>query len=376
MDSTTESSDIMSSMEQNRFEWKFKKLVGSIVLNAGGMIFGGYVRDSIIHDYYSKKYYESCKQDAISIEEEQIRYMDPDFYPDTKDRYLNPEDIDCFFKSFTQLKAFEELLNHSKLCHTKIFVRDDASKYLTRLNIPENTISHIRYKISHLHNPKKTMLRLLLKNSFNRLIQSELYETIETFINQLEEKIKNYSEVIVDILILKTNTHIEFSPPFGTLDFECNGLLLTKQGLTIANDIKELNNDPFGFISDITKQTSIIQDIILKKARLIRKIGYTIDPYRIEKMKEKGWELVYGDFLNVVSTKSIDPEDVCIICHESVKETDHYKLKCCSARYHKKCLIDASLTGSAAMSQTNKCVMCKQKLHNMAYDVCILQIKL
>lgn len=374
MDSTEPT--LMSEMEKNRFDWKFKKLVGSIVLNAGGTIFGGYVRDSIIHDYYSKQYYEQCKKDSIAIEEEQIRYMDPDFYPDTKDRMLNPEDIDCFFKSFTQLKSFEELLNHAKVCHTKLFVRDDASKYLPRLNIPPNTITHIRYKINQLHNNKKCMLKLLLKNSFSRLIQSDLFETIDTFMTQLEEKLNEYSSVIIDVLVLKTNTNIEFSPPFGTLDFECNGLLLTKQGLTIANDIKELNSDPFGFISDITKQASIIQDIIQKKARLIRKIGYTIDPYRIEKMKEKGWELVYGDFLNVVSTKSNDSDDVCIICHESVKETDHFKLKCCSARYHKKCLIDASLTGSAAMAQTNKCVMCKQKLLNMAYDVCILQIKL
>ncbi len=370
------SPDLMSKMEENRFEWKFKKLVGSLVLSSGGTIFGGYVRDSILHDHFSKKYYEQCKKDSIHMEEEQIRYMDPDFYPEFKDRTLNPDDIDCFFTSYALLKNFEETLHHSKLCFTKVFVHDDVSNYITRLNLPPNTVSHIRYKVTHFHTPKKNMLKMLLKNSFHTLIRHELNLEIENFITRLEHVTESYPHIIIDALIQKTNSSYPLSPPFGKLDFECNGLLLSSKGLTIASDLKDSTKEYVGFIADITKQTEIIQDILQKKARLIQSVGYNVDKYRIDKMKEKGWDIIYGDFLNIVSQKSTDPEDVCIICHETVKDTEHYKLKCCSAWYHKKCLIDASITGSAAMAQTNKCIMCKKLLCNIGYDICILQIKI
>lgn len=357
-----------------RLSWKLKKHVAKLILNTGGIIFGGYVRDAIIHDHYSDKYYTKCSEDMVSSVDIISRYNDETFYPEYKERMLIPEDIDCFFKTTQTLNSFEQLLFREKFCLTKVFTRKDAMDYIPRLNVPANSLSHIRYKITHLNSNKSALIRKLLQQSFCTTIHSEIFEEINYFISSLCEKTKQIPEVYIDVL-LQTNNTYDFHPPFGGLDFECNGLVLSNSGISLASDLKE-SQISFGFITDINKMTQVISDILAKKAVLVKKIGIPTDTYRFDKMRIKGWDIITGKYSYIETNINIDSDDICIICHGQFNEEQDktsYKLKCCSAKYHKKCLIDAGLVGPVAMTVTSKCIMCKKTIPIITNDICILQ---
>lgn len=359
----------------NKLDWKLKKEVGEIVLTAGGTIFGGYIRDSIIHDHYAKLYYEKCDEDKVSEDDIDDKYTDPTFYPEYSDRTVVPEDIDCFFPSMLQLKTFEFMLIQNKYCCKRLFTRSDASEYLPRLKVDKKMLSHVRYLISLVNPNKVNMIRMLIQQSVPAAARYTVNEEIDIFLHLLESRLEDATPIIVDALIVNDNhcstSTQQYMPPFGDLDFECNSLLLTKLGLTLAEDLKEkqIKN---GFITDLNKLFDIQKDILQKKAKIVCHYPPSpTDKYRVTKMINKGWTIIHDHFQIILK---VPQEDTCIICHNTFNtEEDCYKLKCCAAKYHKKCLIDASLEGSAAMTVKKECIMCKQHVCTLAHDIAILQ---
>lgn len=353
-----------------KIEWKLKKEIGALVLKAGGTIFGGYIRDSIIHDHYAKLYYENATpEEAIDA-----RYNDPTFFPEYKERTLIPEDIDCFFPTPDFLKNFESLLLQHKFCFSRLFTHTDASEYIPRLQKFKHALSHTRYKITLINPHKTSLIRMLLLQSIPASTRDEVLDPVNDFLEVFSAKLTDLSHILVDILI-PNNPIDTFTPPFGQLDFECNGLVLTSQGLSLANDLKDTQTSQ-GFITDINKLATIHQDILHKKATLVK--GNLLDIHRITKMKNKGWTISHDPFTNIIpldTTPEPDPElSTCIICHASFEATaPGMKLKCCAAKYHSHCLLEAALKGPAAMTVTKSCIMCKRTIRNISYDMSILQ---
>lgn len=359
-----------TTSELQAMDWKLKKDVAESVLTAQGIVFGGYVRDSIIHDYYSEKYYKQCLKDKINSMETTLRYNDPDFYPDLFNRTLIPDDIDCYFDSFQKLKQFETGLINKKFVIHKVFTRENASKYLPRLNVPDHTLAHIRYRVHHISIQKKGLLRKLVQQSFNVVPRMLLTEAIDEFFEKISENLNTLQPIYIDCLVRK-DPNYTLNPPFGSLDFECNGLLLSNQGISLCEQLKE-KQIPNGFITDINKLKRILEDLYQHRAVLIaHPMTQVADTYRIDKMKEKKWTIVSGEFVHIQTCEKIESE-TCIICHADL-DTDHYKLKCCAARYHKNCLIKSCIDGTAAMGMTQKCLMCKRKIERIGRDVNILQ---
>lgn len=351
-----------------KLSWKLKKEVGSAILEAGGQIFGGYVRDTIIHDHYAKLYYEK------TAKQEEDSYNNPTYLPEYKDRTLLPEDIDCFFPSMEYRNAFERILSHHKFCFKRVFVRADASEYIPRLQKYKNTLSHIRYKVFLINSNKASIIRMLLLQNIPASVRHELSEEVNELMDQFVSKLHDTPSVTIDALISNnTLTALTLQPPFGGLDFECNGLILTKHGLSLADDLKEKQTS-HGFIADMNKIASVHADILKRKAVLVK--GSIIDKYRITKMQKKGWEICHGDLINIERIDPSEEDDCsCIICHNNFKsEQDCFKLKCCAARYHKDCLIEAAQKGIAAMTATKVCIMCKQTTAiQLGNDISILQ---
>ena len=57
----------------------------------------------------------------------------------------------------------------------------------------------------------------------------------------------------------------------------------------------------------------------------------------------------------------------CVICMENVPKS-HYKLKCCDARYHIRCLYKAMTEGATNMCVTKQCLMCKKSVGAIEID--------
>ncbi len=135
-------------------------------------------------------------------------------------------------------------------------------------------------------------------------------------------------------------------PPFETLDFECNSLFITGHCINVSSQIEIQDNDMLGKYKTVSR---IMDDIAAKKTRLM----YSCSNYMAAKAKtllSEGWT-IYDDVLTSVSETT--ETDVCILCHDKVQPL-HFKLHCCNARYHGKCLkkcIDAGFT--------TKCCMCR-----------------
>jgi hypothetical protein len=349
----------------DRLSWKVKKEVGSVVLDAGGTIFGGYVRDSILHDHYAQLYYEN----ATPKEERDKRYNDPTFFPEYKERTLLPDDIDCYFPTYNHLKHFESYLVQHKFCFKRIFTRTDAAEYIPRLSKLKNQLTHIRYKVSIVNPNKLSLIRMLMIQNIPASARGEVSDDINIMLDELATKLVDTPSVQIDALIA-ADPAITLSPPFGELDFECNGLVLTKHGLSLADDLKD-KQTPNAFIADINKLARIHAAILKKEARLVN--GNITDKYRVTKMKIKGWTILHDDFTSILKCLPQETEPpTCIICHQTC-ESNCLKLKCCAAHYHPQCLIEAATKGTAAMAITKTCIMCKRHVNSIKTDISILQ---
>jgi hypothetical protein len=86
--------------------WKMMSVLKKLILEQNGMIFGGFVRDSIIHDHFAQLYYKHCLSNDIEYDVKHSQYSNPLFVPTTADRLIVPSDIDCFMTEAEYVKFF------------------------------------------------------------------------------------------------------------------------------------------------------------------------------------------------------------------------------------------------------------------------------
>ena len=106
------------------------------------------------------------------------------------------------------------------------------------------------------------------------------------------------------------------------IDFECNGLVMTKDGIQLGPELSQCLS-PIGKY----KRFQEVKNDIMKK----RAICVNLIKERWDKMDIKENWSIFGEIIHKMEKTT----DECIICHEL--NTD-YKLTCCHARYHKDCL--------------------------------------
>ena len=128
-------------MDQQRQLWQFMSVVRDVVLDMDGFIFGGFVRDSIIHDHFASKYYEVALHGG-----NKSLYNNPLFMPDTWDRTTMPSDLDCFMTEvdFTDmLKAFAR----KRILAKVLFIRDPRN-YVSNIEGNDTSLKHIRLAVT------------------------------------------------------------------------------------------------------------------------------------------------------------------------------------------------------------------------------------
>jgi hypothetical protein len=312
--------------QSNKKRWKFMCAIRDMILEHDGMIFGGFVRDSLIHDHFAREFYKLGRNLVWD-------YMDPAIDPATADRLLIPHDIDAYM---TQ-KDFEDLTStlQANRVHIRVAFVRSPDNYITNQDVSDPTLKHYRLSVS-IDLAKVTKALAELPVDLGSLCAP--------------------SDVKLDII---TSVKAMEEPFLSRPDFECNALYMTKHGISLSRRVftKRLKYD-----HELHKNR-VMRDIIERRTRYLNP-----DPdseasnermiSRIRRMFLRNW-VIQDDLMTLVAED--DYPGHCIICHGLVG-SHHFKLHCCDGRYHGHCLQAAMSTGTSAMRFTNRCFVCKSHL--------------
>ena len=354
----------------DRLRWKLKNKAINIIVNNGGMVFGGAVRDKYLHDVHATAFFEHVRTltsetlDELGKTRAEL-YQDDSYMPELKGRFVSPNDIDAYIHIADQTKLLSAIKVEFPCC-TKLFERD-IKQYFPNLTVEPDTIMHHRYALRTMRTTE--MANWLSK--FTRMVPYEIRTELKEFIVKLRTRTRDISylgryPVYLDLMVyVKPYDSTMPDPPFGSLDFMCNALILDKSGFRLSKHIEM--SDP---LARLKAMTGIMNEIEEKKATVVN-----IAWYRVRKMLRKGWK-VAGIFHHIEQVEESEYDGHCLICHGRLNEIDpdvfdvipHMKLKCCDARYHPLCMLKAIDTGEHSMRVRTACAMCNQPLPDITSD--------
>lgn len=326
--SPTQLTNIKNNLSINKDVWLNFKCISDLVLNkCDGYIFGGYVRDSILHNHYASEYYKvhNLPHNKENIKLASDNYTNLEYYPNLLNRLLLPTDLDIYLPNNNIEDFIEDLSkNNYKIIKSKT---KRGRQYFLNFDpyIADNLIQYVFY----------------IKPSLSKIYN--ILSTILLNTKEIKHVLKNMNTKLFTIkLDIFTSITPYDEPFFGDIDFECNGLYLTKHGLSVSKRITQ----NLSFLETNTKLQEIINDIIHKKA-----IWLNPNSCRIYKMIIKDWNIFNNQVLIMLSNNS----EICLICRENCSEI-MFKMKCCEAKFHVKCFINFHI-----QDQKNKCIHCNKQ---------------
>ncbi len=336
----------------DKYTWKLNKLIANIILKNNGIIFGGWVRDSYLHDKYSQDYYSlNISNDILHNPE---FYNDKSFYPNLSNRTLIPKDIDAFMTELNFNKFKEDIIKNK--LNGFIVNKNNCGKYMDNLSEKyRENIYHITYIINIMDYYKASFIKNLIKKNLNDILIDALKDTINNFTNELIEKCSDINCIKIDLFVSSDNNIYE--PPFGPPDFECNGLILNRHGYSLSSHL-------YPEIKGFFDRHEILNKIMKHMEKNIA--FYTgeceinnFDNNRIIKFINKNWN-IEGHYIKHINNND-KYDGYCIICHGELEDKDHFKIKCCDARYHSKCFSKVYIDNNTKSS--SKCIMCKKNIY-------------
>jgi len=348
--------------EFQHHEYQVKKEIAETILREGGHIFGGYVRDKLLHDSHAQKFYKKHGAESATL------YSDKTSSPELSGRFVCPNDIDCYMKK-TCMESIIEKLIEANMNVKQHFDRDPVS-YLPNLNIPVGSMRHYRLGVSVFH---QNIIREIsfavhdcLHSSVSRLLGRQITNFLESLHSEHGQGLrKQYAPIYIDIFCPVNEEDFDtYEAPFSNLDFECNGLIYTAQGIRLSKSIfSEGEPSPVEMpLNTFQRLAKIIDDIDNRVATVV---NLQVSIRRIRKMIHKDWNISGKEFI-VVDTRNVATDDLrhCLICHENFLPTNPaYKMPCCNASFHLGCLIKSCNEGVSAMVVTKKCVMCRKDVN-------------
>lgn len=283
----------------NKIRYIMMEKISTILLENNGMIFGGYVRDKLIHNHYDGKFR------GLDCD----RFSDPSYSPETKWRLLVANDIDVFIRGDEEdvQKLYYEFENKGY----KVIEKISKQKYFDDVA----NIEHFKIELA--------------LNGANRF--------------GLDVKIP------IDILFSEEKG---IEPPFGRLDMLCNGLVLDKTGVRLSTQtgcpMDRLNHFDRKFEEiEIVKKILRLESDTVRMTQDLSTQKRSIRINRILNMQFRGWTINNNVFCAVdddrhdrYTTKSLANKhkitEFCASCADTSKP--RLKLKCCGARVHLCCL--------------------------------------
>lgn len=302
----------MMIINQGGFVWRCWTTLKDLVLDSKGIIFGGFVRDYILHDTAAIAYYQrqTDKNKEIQLANNDLvahsDYDNENYEPDTIDRLLLPNDIDVMFHDRAALNDFEAKVRNSD-CFTLYKKIEKNQQYFKGL-------------------PRSSQYsKWIIKVKVPPLMQSYLV---------------NQPSFPLDIIVSNDEQQL---PPLGACDFECNKMIMFQvhgqEIITMHNKYK------FAGIRHDKHVQNVKSDIIKKKAKFISRDYCS---WRLQKMLDKGFEIETDSMM----VKVVGADDVCILCHMTIGDL-FIKRKCCNAVYHPTCM-------EKIITKCDKCPSCRK----------------
>jgi hypothetical protein len=307
------------------------------VLDSGGYVFGGFVRDMIIHNRGANLFYRDTTVDDAA-------YSDASYHPQSLDRLVLPRDIDCVFDCPSSFELFERKLSVSSnfaFCRKRV---NDA--YL-----PESLKGFVHYQL---------FLSFKIAPLFRSYLEKEPVFKVDALVME--------DDAIPAGEIGRTSLLRDASSPLHRSDFECNSLVLFRSH---CMDMISRNNarglDVVTHNDDVQR---IIQDTVARRAVFVS----TDDAceHRVRSMLKKGYSLSTRTVAYHPRQPQVDPDsndlgdeaiDICAICHEDMTAGEPFlKRNCCQGKYHAKCLMDV-------VSKCTSCPMCRETFDSRQADV-------
>lgn len=259
--------------------------VKDIGLECNGTIFGGFVRDEFIREYYTDQYYKSisCKITRKN------KFWEKLFSHTTRGRYILPTDMDISFKNIEECNNFI-----NKLKTIKHF---ENVKICDEYYFPE-------YNTYAIESVKKIKIDLSIGNV--------------PFYNDGVVVVIN-----IDVLIEKSSNNME--PPFGKLDMLCNGFILKKDRCKrLSKNTGTIIDTYYDYVRAI-KTVEILKDMVNFRTHICLSVHmdsvnfYTLNldiMERIERMSERQfkWSFINMPFTIEVCKNVIENFDCCICC--------------------------------------------------------------
>ena len=294
-----------------------KRLAFEKLKNTGiehnGTIFGGFVRDEYISEYYTDKYKRENSNEHFK------RYWDEKHSPETSSRLLMPRDIDISFKTHEEAHAFIEAVK----CipeFSKVWVNtQNTSDYPRSIQSSLESIQHV---CIDMHFGREPFLHR------GRLIK-----------------------ITIDVVV-PFNKILE--PPFGNLDMLCNGFIMTKEGKRFSKNTGTII-DMYSDYERAVVTPQILRDMLNFKTYIcmtnkFEKQTLNISAFnRVVKMTNKNtpWTILNMPYTCEKYT-SCESEEECCICSDGLKNDEEIaytsiqneKLeKVTSAKMHNRCFM-------------------------------------
>lgn len=266
----------------NKSQYLLQERIATFFLDHGGIIFGGYVRDKILHDRHAETFYGTWKDS-----EDISKYTDVNFHPSTIYRLLLANDID-------------------------VFIRKDGA-YIDSL-------------YEELRKDGFSVLRTIIK--------SQYFFEIPIIHHKLEIKPSIAFGLPIKLKVDLLFTTMDCYPPFGQGDLMCNAFVMDQYGIKMSNEtgsgvgvcgaIKRKTIEIETFEALLELKTEIIrieqdEDLFTPRAILKRKIKFS----RILDMQLRGWKIVNIVDYEVVELTAREIEEperpICSICQESLE---------------------------------------------------------
>lgn len=329
-----------------KLQWKLCRETVRTIIQCGGSIFGGAVRDMILHDHHATEFY--TRVPGLAAE---ASYEDPTCHSDLSGRYVVPNDIDATIPE-AELPALLNAWKKKGFQARRVFERD-AKSYLPNLTCSVGEVRHAHYVLHTMTASIANAIKHSIWSQIALFIQGEVCGAVDNLINALNTLADSAPRVHVDLMIVKTDASCE--APFGLPDFECNALLFDSTGVRIAKGLIQADAMPFTSYNHLQK---IIRDIVHWRAVPVQGI-VPIEP-RLRKMAKRKWQIELAH----IQRDKLHNDELCFICHDGF-EKEHLKMTCCSGRMHKDCFLQACTKGPAAMADTDRCIYCRQEFYSI-----------
>lgn len=320
----------------SKLQWHMFKALEEEALRAGGFIFGGYVRDKVIHDHFATLFYES---DASSS-----AYTDPMVHTESyRGRMWMPKDMDVVMSTAAKDKFLEGMRDEGYTVR-ELNTRD-LKFYIP--GVEANKFKHTKVNVS---------LRL----------------------HKLFRKHTDILSPAIEIdMVYKDDFDWRQDLDFGHIDFECNALAITPTG---ALDIRTRHLS-YTSVMRNKKINKILDDIVNMRAVVpeFTKHAYATK-LRVDRMLAKGFTIIDNMMTMKPASFAADPEDICIICHEAFKGKVVMGNQCCSGKYHVQCYHKLIISDrDTVYNNIECCAMCRcdwsakynrQNIYSNINDLC------